>query len=34
MLHNFTGDEDGATPFSGVLRDAAGNLFGAAEQNF
>jgi uncharacterized repeat protein (TIGR03803 family) len=34
VLHNFTGDEDGATPFSGLLRDAAGNLFGTAEQNF
>jgi uncharacterized repeat protein (TIGR03803 family) len=34
VLHNFTGDEDGATPFSGLLLDAAGNLFGTAEQNF
>jgi uncharacterized repeat protein (TIGR03803 family) len=34
VLHSFTGEEDGATPFSGVLRDAAGNIFGTAEQNF
>jgi uncharacterized repeat protein (TIGR03803 family) len=34
VLHAFTGEDDGATPFSGVLRDAAGNLFGTAEQNF
>ena len=34
VLHNFTGDLDGATPFSGLIRDAAGNLFGTAEQNF
>jgi uncharacterized repeat protein (TIGR03803 family) len=34
VLHAFTGEEDGATPFSGVMRDAAGNLFGTAEQNF
>jgi uncharacterized repeat protein (TIGR03803 family) len=34
VLHSFTGEDDGATPFSGVLRDAAGNIFGTAEQNF
>jgi uncharacterized repeat protein (TIGR03803 family) len=34
VLHTFTGDLDGATPFSGLIRDAAGNLFGTAEQNF
>ncbi len=34
VLHVFTGDEDGATPFAGVIRDAAGNLYGSAEQNF
>lgn len=34
VLHNFTGDLDGATPFSGLIRDAAGNLFGTAAQNF
>jgi uncharacterized repeat protein (TIGR03803 family) len=28
VLHNFTGRADGKTPLSGVIRDAAGNLFG------
>jgi uncharacterized repeat protein (TIGR03803 family) len=28
ILHNFHGDPDGAAPYSGVFRDAAGNLYG------
>jgi uncharacterized repeat protein (TIGR03803 family) len=28
VLHRFTGGADGANPLSGVIRDAAGNLFG------
>lgn len=28
VLHTFTGNPDGAYPFSGVTRDAAGNLYG------
>ena len=28
VLYNFTGGADGATPPSGVIRDAAGNLYG------
>jgi uncharacterized repeat protein (TIGR03803 family) len=30
VLHAFTGQADGATPFAGVIRDEAGNLYGAA----
>ncbi len=30
VLHNFTGAQDGATPFAGLTVDAAGNLYGAA----
>jgi uncharacterized repeat protein (TIGR03803 family) len=28
VLHSFTGGADGATPIGGVIRDAAGNLYG------
>jgi uncharacterized repeat protein (TIGR03803 family) len=28
VLHSFTGGTDGAFPYGGVLRDAAGNLYG------
>jgi uncharacterized repeat protein (TIGR03803 family) len=28
VLYNFTGGVDGATPFAGLVRDAAGNLYG------
>ena len=28
VLHNFTGFQDGATPYAGVTIDAAGNLYG------
>lgn len=34
VLHTFTGGQDGANPFFGLIRDAAGNLFGTADQNF
>jgi uncharacterized repeat protein (TIGR03803 family) len=30
VLHNFTGGADGALPVAGLLRDAAGNLYGTA----
>ena len=30
VIHNFTGGNDGATPYSGVTIDAAGNLYGTA----
>lgn len=30
VLHNFTGGVDGANPYAGLLRDAAGNLYGTA----
>lgn len=28
ILHRFTGGRDGSQPYPGVLRDAAGNLYG------
>jgi uncharacterized repeat protein (TIGR03803 family) len=31
VLHNFTGGTDGKNPASGVLRDAAGNLYGTTQ---
>jgi uncharacterized repeat protein (TIGR03803 family) len=34
VLHAFTGDLDGASPLAGVIRDAAGHLFGTAVKNF
>ena len=34
VLYSFTGGQDGANPFAGVARDAAGNLYGTAYQNF
>ena len=34
VLHSFTGDLDGAFPLAGVIRDAAGHLFGTAVKNF
>jgi uncharacterized repeat protein (TIGR03803 family) len=33
-LHAFAGLEDGAVPFAGVIRDAAGHLYGTAFKNF
>ena len=30
VLHDFTGGADGGTPFGGLLRDSAGNLYGTA----
>jgi uncharacterized repeat protein (TIGR03803 family) len=31
ILHNFTGWRDGGYPFAGVIRDAAGNLYGTTQ---
>lgn len=31
VLYNFTGGSDGANPFGGLIVDASGNLYGAAE---
>jgi uncharacterized repeat protein (TIGR03803 family) len=31
VLHNFTGGSDGGSPFGGLIMDASGNLYGAAE---
>ncbi|HTA23408.1 MAG TPA: choice-of-anchor tandem repeat GloVer-containing protein [Terriglobales bacterium] len=31
LLHSFTGGSDGAKPFSGVILDASGNVYGAAD---
>jgi uncharacterized repeat protein (TIGR03803 family) len=31
VLHNFTGGADGGYPYAGVIRDAAGNLYGTTE---
>jgi uncharacterized repeat protein (TIGR03803 family) len=28
ILYNFTGNSDGAFPYAGLVRDAAGNLYG------
>jgi uncharacterized repeat protein (TIGR03803 family) len=30
VLHTFTGKADGGGPYAGVIRDAAGNLYGTA----
>ena len=32
VLHSFTGGEDGAVPAAGLIRDAAGNLYGTTSQ--
>ena len=32
ILYQFTGGEDGAYPMGGVIRDAAGNLYGTASE--
>ena len=32
VLFNFDGNEDGATPFAGVIRDSKGNLYGTTYQ--
>ena len=32
VLHHFTGGEDGAFPYSGLARDAAGNFYGTTSQ--
>lgn len=34
VLHAFAGGVDGAVPFAGVIRNAAGHLFGTADKNF
>ena len=34
VLHDFSGLDDGAFPLAGVIRDAAGHLFGTAVKNF
>jgi len=34
VLHTFTGNLDGAFPLAGVIRDAAGHLYGTAVKNF
>jgi uncharacterized repeat protein (TIGR03803 family) len=34
VLHSFEGLEDGAFPVAGVIRDAAGNLYGTTVRNF
>src|SRR5579863_6531156 len=31
VFHSFAGSPDGSDPFSGVIRDAAGNLYGATD---
>lgn len=31
VLHNFTGESDGGYPYAGVIRDAAGNLYGVTQ---
>jgi len=31
VLHSFTGSTDGGTPFSSVIRDSAGNLYGTTD---
>ena len=31
VLHSFTGGADGASPYGGVIRDAAGNLYGSTQ---
>lgn len=31
VLHSFTGGTDGSTPFGGVIRDSAGNLYGTTQ---
>ncbi len=31
LLHSFTGGKDGGYPYAGLVRDAAGNLYGTAE---
>jgi uncharacterized repeat protein (TIGR03803 family) len=32
ILHSFTGVDDGVNPYSGLIRDSAGNLFGTARE--
>jgi uncharacterized repeat protein (TIGR03803 family) len=31
VLYSFTGGADGGTPWSGVIRDSAGNLYGTTQ---